>query len=199
MEYMRVILYPDAVERFKRTYHPDLIRKGRLDPSDEIKQIYIEFLAKNKGLKIELGLSNRNLELTFRHDGWSVVEGELIPVTFVLPLPEGLIKKFIHDPRIGLGFCTQCSLEYPIEIGCTKTDCIYGKCHPKNFLPFLDKEGKKVFKGTDHYKKALEWGPDEYIPHSPEIMEKNREIARKYNGELDKMNNPYLTSRYKEF
>ncbi len=193
MELMKVILYPDAIERFKRLYYPDLVRKDRLDSSDEIRQAYFEFLTKNKDLIIDLGLSNKDLELTFRHDD------VLMPVTFVLPLPEELIQEFIHDPRIGLGFCTQCQLEYPIETGCTQTKRIYGKCHPKNFLPYLDKEGNKVFKGTIHYKSVLEWNPDEFIPHSTEIMKKNREIARKSNAELDKMNNPHLTFRFKEF
>lgn len=199
MELMKVTFFPGAIERFECLYYPDLVRKGRLDSSDEIRQAYFEFLTKNQDLIIELDLSNKDLELTFRHNGSGVVEGVLTSVIFVLPLPEELIQEIIYDPRIGLGFCTQCQLEYPIETGCTQTTCIYGKCHPKNFLPFIDKEGKKVFKGTHHYKKTLEWNPDEYIPHPPEIMKRNREIARKSNAELDKMNNPYLTSRYKEF
>lgn len=72
----------------------------------------------------------------------------------------------------------QCGREYPITTGCTQTNIIYGKCLLKNFLPFFDKEEKKVFKGSDHYKHHLEWNPDEFIPYSPERMEENRQLMR---------------------
>ena len=100
-------------------------------------------------------------------------------------IPDELIKEFVYDPRIGLGYCIQCGRQYPIATGCTQTKHIYGKCHPKNLIPFLDKEGKKIFKGSDHYKHHSEWNPDEFIPYSPERMEENRQFMRKQRAKME--------------
>jgi len=198
MELMKVILHSDAIERSEKLYYPDLVRKGRLDSSDEIRQTYFEYLTKIKDSIIDLQVDNNNLELTFRTQGVGVVKGISTQMIYVLPLPEELIQEIIYDPRIGFGFCTQCQREFPIATGCTQATNIYGKCNPKNFIPFIDKEGKKVFKGRIHYKDFLEWNPDEYIPHSPEKMKKNREFARNYNAKKDEENSS-IKFRYKEF
>lgn len=134
------------------------------------------------------------MDLCFSHNyDDSNEEDQPILITYIYPVIEELIKEIIYDPRVGLGYCVQCGLEYPIKTGCTQTTCIYGKCHPKNFLPYVDKEGKKVFKGSIHFKKHNDWDPDEFVPHSPEIMEENRQYMRRRRAYLERRAKEYET------
>lgn len=189
MEYMQAILHSDAIERFKKSY-PELVKTGQLDSRSKTKQDYLEFLTVIQDLKIiHLCVRKKTMQFTFYYpcddiypDNPIYKEHEKYIEVFqsrITPVPEEFIKKIIYDPRIGLGFCIQCQTEFPIETGCTQTKHIYGRCDPKNFIPYVNKEGKKVFKGARHYKHHSEWNPDEFIPYSPEKMEENRQIMRK--------------------
>lgn len=175
----------------------DNLKSFDLPSSDEVKQDYLCFLGAIQDLKIiHLVFSSLTMLAYFCYnldvpDRCSSENHEkcLEYSESGYSLPEELIKEFIYDPRIDLGYCIQCGLEYPIATGCAQTNIIYGKCHPKNFLPFFDKEGNKVFKGSDHYNQ--EWNPDEFIPYSPEIMEKNRQSMREQRAFQEKRAKAY--------
>ncbi len=213
MELMKVTIHSDVIERFERIF-PGLLEKGFFHPNtmsnSRIKEDYHNLLMFIRELDrpITLELNLYGLQFAFE----CTAEGYYDYGQFtVYRIPEEFIDEIIFDARVGRGLCIQCGKDYPIETGCTKDRNIYGKCDPKNFIPFLDKEGNKVFKGKFSYKEPSDFEPHEYIPYSPERMKVHREFAQKENAQLElkakeyekrgNLDSAQLTRRrkYKEF
>lgn len=169
MEYMKVTLHSDVKERFEKIY-PELIES---EPAGWYnKQIFLDFLTVIQELDtIQLLVYDRTMDFYFNYHYAPYTKDEpMYRVKNSLAqqdnkycrfngkqflIPEEFIDKIIYDSRIGLGFCTQCGEEYEIETGCFRhllpNPFPEGRCNPKNFYPYLDKEGKKVFKGWNFY------------------------------------------------
>ncbi len=187
MELMKVTLHSDVIERFEKIF-PELLEKGFFHPNtmsnSRIKEDYhnlLMFITElDRPITLELNLYSLRFHFECTAEGYYDY-GQFT----VYRIPEELINEIIFDARVGLGLCIQCGETYLLKTGCTKDRRIYGKCDPKNFIPFLDKEGNKVFKGKFSYKDSSDFEPHEYIPYSPERMKEHREFAKKENAKLE--------------
>ncbi len=194
MELMKVILHSDAIERFEKIFYR-LVDERWPHPmkslSYESEQFYLDFFTTIQDLDIiHLSIDTDRMEFCFfypdhnphPHDIYrnSMAQHRHKYARFnseYFFIPHELIGKIIYDSRIGIGFCIQCGYHYPIEQGCIRESYRLGRCHPKNFIPCLDKDGNKVFKGFEFYKHHSEFNSDEFLPHSPEVIAERRRHA----------------------
>ncbi len=189
MDYMKVTLHSDAIERFEKIFDR-LIDERWPHPFQDLtnggEEFYRDFLTAIQDLDIiHLSIDTKYMEFSFYYpydiDKNTLAQYEHKYARFNnkhIYIPHELFDKIIYDSRIGIGFCILCGNEYPIEQGCIQETNRLGRCHPKNFIPCLDKDGNKVFKGFDFYKHHSEFNSDEFLPHSLEVIEERRRHAK---------------------